>query len=47
MAYPKNGTKQYVGYCDAEWARDLYDRKSTSGYIFKLSEGAITWNSKK
>ena len=45
--YSKKGTKQCVGYCDADWAGDLDDRKSTSGYIFKMSEGAITWSSKK
>jgi len=36
-----------VGYCDADWAGDLDNRKSTSGYVFKVSKGAITWSSKK
>ncbi|XP_065893742.1 uncharacterized protein [Dysidea avara] len=47
IVYSKKGTKQCVGCCDADWAGDLDDRKSTSGYIFKMSEGAITWSSKK
>ena len=47
IVYSKNGTQQCVGYCDADWAGDLVDRKSTSGYIFKVGEGTITWSSKK
>ncbi|GMP34292.1 hypothetical protein CsSME_00007220 [Camellia sinensis var. sinensis] len=36
-----------VGYCDADWGGDLDKRKSTSGYAFMLSDGAISWSSKK
>ncbi|GMP98267.1 hypothetical protein CsSME_00046221 [Camellia sinensis var. sinensis] len=36
-----------VGYCDADWGGDLDERKSTSGYAFMLSDGAISWSSKK
>jgi hypothetical protein len=32
---------------DADWANDLSDHSSTLGYIYKLSRGAISWNSKK
>ena len=35
------------GYSDADFARDIDDRKSTSGYVFKLSNGAISWYSGK
>ena len=35
------------GYCDANYAEDSRDRKSTSGYAFMLAGGPITWKSKK
>ena len=38
---------QLVGYVDADWAGDKSDRKSNSGYLFKLGEGTISWLSKK
>ncbi|CAH9088439.1 unnamed protein product [Cuscuta epithymum] len=34
------------GYTDADMAGDLDSRKSTSGYVFTLSGGAISWQSK-
>lgn len=36
-----------TGYCDADWGADLKDRKSTSGYLFLLSNCLILWCSKK
>ena len=36
-----------VGYSDADWGGDLDDRKSTSGYVFQISGGAVSWSSKK
>ena len=35
------------GYSDSDWAGDLNDRKSMSGYIFMLSGAGISWRSKK
>ena len=53
-----NGTRNYgllydtkvtdfIGYFDADWAGDLDDPRSTSGYVFKLSGAAVSWRSKK
>lgn len=44
-------TKDYdslplIGYADANWARDS-DRKSTSGYLFKVYNNSVVWRSKK
>ncbi len=38
---------QLQGYTDADWQGDPDDRKSTSGNIFTLAGGAISWCSKK
>ena len=32
-----------VGYVDADYARDLDDRRSTTGYVFTLARGPICW----
>src|SRR5882724_8080542 len=35
------------GYCDTNYAEDAWDRRSTSGYVFMLAGGPISWKSKK
>eukprot|EP00253_Pinus_taeda_P009659 PITA_09659 len=34
-------------YTDSDWAGSVDDRKSTSGYVFHMGSGAISWASKK
>jgi hypothetical protein len=36
-----------VGYTDSDWDGCIDDRKSTSGYVFILGSGAVSWSSKK
>jgi hypothetical protein len=36
-----------VGYCDADWAADLEDRRSTTGFVFMMGGGATSWSSKR
>eukprot|EP00253_Pinus_taeda_P028820 PITA_28820 len=35
------------GFVDADWAGDFDQRRSTSGYVFNLFGGAVSWMSKK
>eukprot|EP00253_Pinus_taeda_P014768 PITA_14768 len=35
------------GFVDADWARDLDQRRSTIGHVFNLFGGAVSWMSKK
>ena len=37
---------EVYGYVDSDFAGDLDKRKSTSGYVFTLAGGAISWMSK-
>jgi hypothetical protein len=36
-----------LGYSDSDWAGDTGTRRSTSGYIFNVGSGAISWSSKQ
>lgn len=47
LHYTKGGNDGIVGYCDADYASDLGERRSCTGYVFKLSNAAITWYSKR
>jgi hypothetical protein len=35
------------GYCDANWISDADEIYATSGYVFSLGGGAISWKSCK
>lgn len=43
----KNESSPLIGYSDADWAGDLDDRHSTTGNLFLLAGGAVSWKSKK
>ena len=45
--YQKEGNGELMAYTDSDYAGDVDDRKSTSGYVFLLSEGVVAWSSKK
>ena len=35
------------GYSDSDWAGDKESRKSTSGFVFMLNGGPVSWCSKR
>ena len=47
LTYKRTDNLEIVCYTDADLAGDEDDRKSTSGYIFTLAGGAISWRSGK
>lgn len=47
IMYKTTGKAKLIGFSDSDYAGDLDDRKSTSGSVFIISSGAVTWSSKK
>lgn len=47
LVFKKSNNCNIEGFVDADWAGDKRDRKSYTGYVFKLSENAISWESRK
>ena len=48
ICYQKRGRSDgLIAYSDSDYAGDLDDRRSTSGYVFMMSSGAVAWSSKK
>lgn len=39
--------KPLLGYTDSDWAGDIETRRSTSGFLFNIGSGAISWSSKR
>ena len=39
--------EKLVGFADADWANAMDDRRSYTGYFFKLANAAISWSSRK
>ena len=47
LFYKKGEKSDLIGFVDSDYAGDQDDRKSTSGYVFVLGTGAISWSSRK
>jgi hypothetical protein len=47
ILYNRSKDPRLCGYTDSDWVGSIDDRKSTSGYVFSLGTGAVTWTSKK
>ena len=35
------------GYADADWAGDVSTRKSTTGYLFQIGNGTVSWKTRR
>ena len=47
IMYKSNTTIRLEGYTDADWEGYKANRRSTSGFVFSLGSGVISWSSKK
>ncbi|KAM1431774.1 hypothetical protein ACFX1X_014159 [Malus domestica] len=47
LLYKKGEDCKLVGYCDADFAGDHDPRRSTTGYVFRISSGVVSWCSKR
>ena len=47
LTYRHSDLLEVIGYADADYAGCADDLKSTSGYLFMLAGGAISWKSVK
>jgi len=47
LIYRKTSEMSLLGYVDVDWAGDVNDCRSISGYTFVTAGAAISWSSKK
>jgi hypothetical protein len=47
LTYERSDSLEIVGYSDSDFADCLDTDRSTSGYVFKLAGGAISWSCSK
>ena len=45
LLFKKNCGQQCVVHCDSDFAGDLDKRRSTTGYVFTLGGGLVSWRS--
>ncbi|RVW55396.1 Retrovirus-related Pol polyprotein from transposon TNT 1-94 [Vitis vinifera] len=43
LTYQRTSLLDVVGFCDADFAGCIDDKKSTTGYIFMMVGGAVSW----
>ena len=47
LMFTRSETIDCTGFSDADWAGDVDDRKSTSGYIFSVGGIPVSWKNRK
>jgi len=45
LTYKRSDSLEVIGYSDADFAGYVDSTKSTSGYVFTLANGTISWKS--
>ena len=43
ISYHGDSNEGLIAYADADWAGDIIDRKSVTGYLVTLAGGAVSW----
>lgn len=47
LRYSYNDTDGLCAFSDADWASEVDQRRSCTGFVIKMSNGAISWSSKR
>ncbi|CAK9161582.1 unnamed protein product [Ilex paraguariensis] len=47
ILYKKGGAEELLAFTDSDYAGDVEDRRSTSGYVFLMTAGPVAWSSRK
>ena len=47
ITYERSQELRILGFSDANWGGDRNDRKSTTGYLYMVNNGAVSWTSHK
>ena len=47
LLFTTSDSSDCTGFSDSDWAGDQDDRKSTSGYLFRVGNATVSWGSKK
>lgn len=47
LLYSFSNEFKLIGYSDSDWAGDVDDRKSTTGFVFYRGNTTFTWSSRK
>lgn len=47
LFFEKGHNEKLVGFADSDWAGDERDRKSTTGFLFKIFGATVCWSTKK
>lgn len=47
LTYTASGNNKLEAYVDADWASNILDRRSYTGFFFTLSGGCVSWETRK